>query len=417
MEVTMSNSFTRSIMWTVAAFAATAPVAAQETVKLPMRDAALRERPIEVFTVGTVEGKDWEMFSGIRSVAFDGADNLYLLDAQNTRIVVFDAKGSFVRQFGTKGGGPGELQAPLGMEILSDGRVVVSDLANRGFVVFTPAGEHVRNVPFDAGLGFPLAMAADRSGGVITRSVQRPRPDQTPTDVGISPIHRQSLHNDSAQVLYRVPVAAPRVIENAGGGGGRRVASISMDPIFGPRPSFGVLPSGLALHHDTEYAIRILDDAGRHVRTLTRDFKPKKVTKKDQEAWQEQRARDQAAGVGPTVVMARSSSAGTSTTIGSGARGNTSFSMDDAPFAEFMAVVTSIRTDPQGRIWVQRRNSDGRAEGPIDLLTSGGRYIGTLPPQPLPNAVSASGAAAWVITDDEFGVERVVVRRLPAAWR
>jgi hypothetical protein len=50
-------------------------------------------------------------------------------------------------------------------------------------------------------------------------------------------------------------------------------------------------------------------------------------------------------------------------------------------------------------------------------VDANGRYIGTLPAQPLPNAVSASGLAAWVTTDDELGVERVTVRRLPAGWR
>ncbi|MGH7464983.1 MAG: hypothetical protein ACREK1_07395, partial [Longimicrobiales bacterium] len=83
----------------------------------------------------------------------------------------------------------------------------------------------------------------------------------------------------------------------------------------------------------------------------------------------------------------------------------------------FMSVVTSIRTDPQSRIWVQRRGADGKAAGPIDLMMPDGRYIGTLPPQELPGAVSASSLAAWVVTDAELGVERVVVRRLPASWQ
>jgi hypothetical protein len=194
-----------------------------------------------------------------------------------------------------------------------------------------------------------------------------------------------------------------------------------MDPVFGPRASFGVLPTGLAVHHETEYAVRILDATGRAVRTLTRDFEPRKVTKRDQEQWQEQRREDEARGVGPQVVMSRSTGAGTgSVSIGRGGQGQSGqpmqISLDNVPFAEFMAVVTSIRTDPQGRIWVQRRNADSRADGPIDLVTSEGRYIGTLPAQPLPGAVSRSGLAAWVVTD-ELGVERVEVRRLPASWR
>lgn len=409
----MSNSIARGLMWGVAAALAAAPAVAQQTVKLPAADRLLRERPADVFAVGAVEGESWEMFSGIRSVAFDAADRMYLLDAQNSRIIVFDAAGRFVRTFGKKGGGPGELQAPLGMAVASDGSIVVSDLGNRSFVVFSPGGEYVRNVPFDDELGFPTNVAADRSGGIIGRSLPRPRPDRAPSDAGVSPIFRQSLDGAEAHTLYRVPVTPPRVMQS----GGNRIAAISMEPVFGPRPTFGVLPAGLAVHHETEYAIHVLDTAGRPVRTITRDYRPRKVTKKDQEEWQEQRREEEASGRGPTVVMSRTSPAGTSTSVGRPPSGAMTFNVDAVPFAELMSVVTSIRTDPHGRIWVQRRAADATAEGPIDLVTSDGRYIGTLPAQPLPNAVSASGLAAWVVTDDELGVERVIVRRLPPSWR
>ena len=414
----MTNRITRIIL---VSLLTAAPAAAQQTVAVPGKDNVLRERPADVFAVGTVEGRDWEMFSGIRSVAFDAADNMYLLDSQNTRVVVFDSKGRYLRQFGKKGGGPGELQTPTGLVVAADGNVVVSDVSNRGFVVFRPDGEYVRNVPFGDDTGFPIAMTASRNGGVITRSFARMRPGQTPAaetgGANLSPIVRQSLDGGAATTLYNVPVPPPRVIES----GANRTVSINMDPVFGARPTFGPLASGLAVHHDTEYAIRILDQDGRHVRTVTRPFKARKVTKKDQEEWQEQRSREgRIGGAAPIVVMARSTVSGSSPASAAGSAPpppTMKFTMDDVPFAEFMSVVTGIRTDPQGRIWVQRRTADGDAEGPIDLLTEAGRYIGTLPAQPLPDAVSASGLAAWVTTDDELGVERVVVRRLPAAWR
>jgi hypothetical protein len=413
----MTKSIACGIRWMLLAATAAAPVAAQQSVSLPSRDNTLGDRPADVFSVGTVEGENWEMFSGIRSIVFDASDNMYVLDAQNTRVVVFDATGRFVRQFGKKGGGPGELQAPFAMALSSDGNVVVSDLANRAFVVFGPDGEYVRNVTFGDDLGFPTAIDADRRGGVVVRAFQRPRPDQPPGEAAYSPIFRQSLTGGEPHMLYRVPVTPPRMIDGSSTAGTRRVGAIRMDPIFGPAASFGALPSGLAVHHETEYAIRILDDAGRHVRTLTRNFKPKKVTKQHQEEWQEQRSRDVAQGAGPTVVMSRTSPAGTSTTVGRAPSGAVTFTVDDMPFAELMAVVTSIRTDPLGRIWVQRRGDGIAAAGPIDLVMPDGRYIGTLPAQPMPSAVSTSGLAAWVVTDDDLGVERVVVRRLPASWR
>jgi hypothetical protein len=363
------------------------------------------------------------MFSQVRGIAFDRQDNVYLLDGQSLRVIVFDATGRYLRQFGKKGGGPGEFQAPLGIGIDAAGNVVVSDVGNRAFIVFTPAGEYVRNVTFDDEIGFPMNVLTDRSGGVVARAMPRIRPDQpSPQGGSFATIFRQPLTAGAAvQTLYRVPMAPPRVVDG-GTGGTRRFAAINMDPVFGARPTFGVLPTGLALHHTTEYEIKLLDAGGRHTRTLTRDFKPRKVTKKDQDAWHERRRENERNGTGgATIVMSTTSPAGSSVSVGGGGRGNApagsmAFSLDNVPFAEFMSVVTSVQTDPLGRIWVQRRNADGTADGPIDLVTAEGRYVGTLPAQPMPRATSASGLAAWVETDD-LGVEKVVVRRLPANWR
>jgi hypothetical protein len=47
--------------------------------------------------------------------------------------------------------------------------------------------------------------------------------------------------------------------------------------------------------------------------------------------------------------------------------------------------------------------------GPIDVISPDLRYLGTLPPQELPDAFGPGGRAAYVV-EDEVGVSRVVVR-------
>src|SRR5690606_36503691 len=142
-RVTMKRCSHHLIAAVATAVAIAAPASAQQSVELPAKDVALRDRPADVYSVGTVEGRDWEMFSDIRSLAFDRDDNLYVLDGQNYRVVVFDRSGRYVRQFGKQGGGPGELQAPFGLAITPDQHVVVSDPMNRAFILFTREGEHV----------------------------------------------------------------------------------------------------------------------------------------------------------------------------------------------------------------------------------------------------------------------------------
>src|SRR3970040_14546 len=100
----------------------TGAVNAQRRVDLPGRDALLRSRPAAVWSVGTDEGESWEMLSNVMAMAFDRTDHLYVLDQGNHRVLVFDAAGRFVRQFGKQGGGPGEFQAPMGPAALSDRR-------------------------------------------------------------------------------------------------------------------------------------------------------------------------------------------------------------------------------------------------------------------------------------------------------
>jgi hypothetical protein len=416
------------------AMAAAAPAAAQQTVRLPARDVALQERPATVFTVGTEEGRDWEMFSGIRTVAFDRSDNLFVLDGQNYRVVVFDARGRYVRHFGKRGGGPGELQAPLALILDADGNVVVNDIANRAFVVFKPTGEHVRNVPFPEDIGFPGNVFADGRGGVLTRTMPRVirGPGDVPAPATAGPefasIVRLPLQEKAtAQELYRMPIAPAQEQQLPAGSANQRArAFIRRDPVFGPMQLFAPLASGaVAVQHESPFNVKILDANGRAVRTLARDYPVRRVTQRDKDAWQERQEKGENGR--QTQVMVSMGPQGSTTTIGSGgairAGGGAGgqgapiqLNMEDVPFADVMSVVTGLRSDPLGRLWIQRRNQNGANNGPIDLVTAEGRYIGTLPAQDLPNAVSASGLAAWIVVDD-LGVERVTVKRLPVNWR
>jgi hypothetical protein len=392
------------------------PALAQQTGALPARDRMLAGGPATVFTVGAADGESWEMFSGITGMAFDRADNLYVLDSQNTRVVIFDASGRFLRQFGKRGAGPGELQMPIGIAVTADGAIVVNDVGNLAFVVFRATGEHVKNVPYALAGTVPLGpIQADPRGGVVARA--NDRLSDTAAAPPQSGIYRQQLDEQAAPVpIARFEMPPPQVLSPAA----NRRMIISVEPVFSARPSFGVLPDGgIALHHGSEYAVKIFDAGGRHTRTLTRPISPRSVTKKDRDSWQARNRESEARGGGTRVVITGTMGGGGNASGSFGAAGGGGAAMPvpiDREFADLMSVVTGIRTDPDGRIWVQRRHADGSDAGPIDLADASGRYIGTLPAQPLPAAFSRSGLAAYVVRDD-IGIERVSVLRLPQSWR
>jgi hypothetical protein len=109
-----------------------------------------------------------------------------------------------------------------------------------------------------------------------------------------------------------------------------------------------------------EYRLKIVDTNGLHVRTVTRDIRPRRVTQRDQDAF---RARRAAAGPATAVVL--------------GGSGNAPATMPSIPttlseptFAEVMAVISEVRTDASGRCGF----SDGMRTAPIGVPGRHGRH-------------------------------------------
>ena len=82
-------------------------------------------------------------------------------------------------------------------------------------------------------------------------------------------------------------------------------------------------------------------------------------------------------------------------------------------------VVAAVRVTWEGTLWIERSMEPGATEpGPIDVIGSGGRYVGTLPAGQLemPDAFGPDGLVAFIETD-EFDVPVITVRRLPQQIR
>ena len=61
-----------------------------------------------------------------------------MTDTGNKRIVVFDADGNFITQFGSAGFEPGQFDEPVGVTIDKNGTVYVTDTWNQRIQTFTP---------------------------------------------------------------------------------------------------------------------------------------------------------------------------------------------------------------------------------------------------------------------------------------
>lgn len=88
--------------------------------------------------------------------------------------------------------------------------------------------------------------------------------------------------------------------------------------------------------------------------------------------------------------------------------------LDALPFADEVPVVLDLRTTWEGRIWVRRRAENLIGDGPIDVLTTDGRYLGSYSSDTaMPAAFGPAGLLAFV-ERDELGVNMVVVKRVAA---
>jgi len=68
-------------------------------------------------SIGSAAASENAVIASARSLAVDEAENIYVLDEKDFAVKVFDKSGAFLRRFGQKGKGPGDLDQPSRISI------------------------------------------------------------------------------------------------------------------------------------------------------------------------------------------------------------------------------------------------------------------------------------------------------------
>jgi hypothetical protein len=397
----------------------------QQTVTLPQEPRELRERPSTVFSVGKEEGESWELLSRVQSAAFNAQGQLFILDGANHRVLVFDPAGKFVREIGGQGEGPGEITFATGIAVTQDGTLVIADMGRAAFSIFAPDGKYQRQIAWGENTRSAQGFQSDGRSGVLTRvnPTFRMEPGQDPATLPskASIRHHPLTEGGTFNTLFEFEVPRPQI--SASGNAGNQQVQVRMNapPTFTPQVTWGALATGgIALVDREDYAIRIIGADGKVVRTIARAEKPRAVTERDRDRARN-RQRKILSGEVPGQGLVRVTNE----------NGRMSYAFASPPqmqsseieeriramqFAETLPLIQAISTDATGRIWVER-TATTEDTGPIELVNADGRYIGTVKGIARPAAVARDGSrAAWIETD-ELGVERVVVRSLPASWK
>ena len=392
-------------------------------------DVPLTAEAEDVFTVGALDGEDWETFGNVRSVSFDAAGNLHVFDPGAHRVVVVGPDGALVRTVGQQGDGPGEIGNPMAAALLSDGRLAVFDFGMPGaFELFGPDGAHVETVSVDITKGIPglrlIALPDSRlltaGGGRFTFAGQgSDGEDEEAPEENRRPLEIFSLDGTGPEQLYQAwdlpPAGQGEEVSASNSEGQRRmVMSMSRMRAFEPGLHFGALSDGrVAVADSLGWRVKLLASDGSVAGTLERPIAPAPATASVQE---QERARREAeledGATGRLVVFGSNIYADPAITEAM-RRG-----IEEMIFADEIPVIANLAVDWDDRIWVARSGPLGQDDGPTDIATASGEYVGTLPADGLriPDAFGPGGLMAYV-ESDELGIETVRVVRLASLER
>ena len=116
-----------------------------------------------------VSGSDRTHFGRPQDVAFLSDGRVLVADGlMNTRVVVLDAQGKYVSEFGTKGTGPGQFMTAHGIAVAPDGLVFVADRDGRQVQLFreSPGGKSTFT-PVATWAGFELPLDVVATGNEV----------------------------------------------------------------------------------------------------------------------------------------------------------------------------------------------------------------------------------------------------------
>ena len=437
-------------------------LAPQEVIDLPVDDIPLCAKFEENFRIG-------DGLSTVTSIGFDRLGNIRIGDFSpngGLRVIVANPDGE-QSEFGREGSGPGELAMATQIVVMADGRTIVPDPVRGVLDVFLPDGQFDRQVRFDhltesaqttdeaessqaiyRTESSNAIYKASRADGVLAqiRSVDRITVDSTLATTtsfveGPRQVVRIFLDGDEAQLevfTYGWTPLRPAFV-----GDGFMTGLATSDVEMGgtlhrvallPRFLWDVLPGGsLALADSSSYSVKVIGPSGGVVRVLRRALPPRPVSATVRRAYR----RQELDALSALAVERRRHPDPRFVDLSRGLDDMRLQAVEDMEFADEVPLVDDMRTAWDGTIWVRRTPEDSfpfdpssdplgvggvgelqqeqvaRDPAPIDVITSGGEYLGTLPAgdAKLPAAFGPGGVAAYIEVD-ALDVPSVLVGRL-----
>lgn len=310
----------------------------------------------EELSIAQIKGEKELLFSEIRSLAVDEEGRIYALDIKEANVKVFDYNGNYIRTFGKKGQGPGELNFPLVMFITSQNEIVVEDFRNK-LVYFSTEGELIKSIPITK-LGVS-GVDIDSQGNIVGLGIVREKEDPR-YEVKKFDSDSNYLHSLGSSPL---PSATPGVFNP--------FMAVIRHEIYSD--------DQIICGYPEKYEIKIYNSAGELKKVIMKDYDPVEIT--------EEEIKEQTDGIPPDLKL--------------------SISKYHSAYGRFLA-------DDEDRIFVMTYERIEGEEGYYyDVFDAEGKFTVKIPLKSRPHVLKNN--QFYTIEEDEEGYQ--VVKRYKVTWK
>ena len=333
--------------------------------------------------LGSTSGPDALYGVDEHSITLGPEGSFVVLDKGNYRVLTFDPNGTLVGEFGSQGEGPAAFGYPVAILGPRNDTIRVLDGPSSSYKVFDSGGEFLGQEPVDAIFELRNRQRLVERGTVIMRAVGYRSDGPTVSDQVLL-VRGQGDTLALATLVKRArgDLAVPEC----------GILSISVSPLFDPALVWDAMSDVVAVNNQPEYVIQIFEGGGTSSRLLERPIEAVAVSRED---------ALRRIGEGSTVGLVGSASC----------RLDPVEELETRGFEEQRQVVSAIRVDGDGWIWV-RRHAAPLSEPDrfvTDVFDPDGVYQGTLPEgTPWPATFTADGRVVALETD-ELGIQSFVV--------
>lgn len=357
-------------------------------------------------SIGTLEGDAEYLFGQIRSLAVGADGTFYVVDGQVPDLRMYDADGTYLGTPGRPGEGPGELKRPDGgLQVLSDGRVVVRDPGNARLQVYSAEGQALTTWPIRGGFNSSSPLPVDREDNVYPMILLDAEADVRDWRTGLVRVGPDGTPGDTLAVPdagFEAPAIEARVESGDN-------VSVSRNSVpFSPTEVWAFHPDGYFVHGITDaYGFTLLRP-GSPLR-IERTAEPVPVTPGER-AEEEERATRNMRSMKPD------------------------WRWNGPPIPDHKPAYRRLMTGRDGRVWVMVSLPGERVDDPdydpkdpdsvadewreptaFDVFEDDGTFLGRVhAPDDLatyPTPVF-DGDHVWGVTRDELDVQRVVRFRI-----